>query len=158
MIYSSPEQLTSDHLLTEFDCGEPALNEWLSRKALANHFSGASRTWVVTTTGSHSVVAFYASATASLLREATPRAPSYNQPNQIPAVFLCRMGVDQKHQEQGLGAGLLKHFMLKAFEVSQLIGIRLVLAHAKDRQAGEFYQHYGFIESTVDPLTLLMRI
>lgn len=68
------------------------------------------------------------------------------------------MAVDQKHQGQGLGAALLKHFMLKAFEVSQLIGVRLVLVHAKDPEAREFYERYGFAASPIDPLILFMRI
>lgn len=68
------------------------------------------------------------------------------------------MAVDQKHQGQGLGAALLKHFMLKVFEVSELVGVHLVLVHAKNVEARAFYEHYGFIESSIDPYTMMMRV
>jgi hypothetical protein len=39
--------LTSEHRLDGFDCGEPALNDWLARRALGNQQAGSSRTWIV---------------------------------------------------------------------------------------------------------------
>ena len=45
---SAPQPLDTTHQLTAFDCGEPSLDEWLLRRALTNHLSGASRTFVVT--------------------------------------------------------------------------------------------------------------
>ena len=63
--YVGPELLAGDHLLDGFDCGKPALNQWLIRHARKNQASGSSRTWVVVETDSREVVAFYASATAS---------------------------------------------------------------------------------------------
>ena len=42
-----PEKLSGAHDLSEFDCGEPVLNDWLRRRALQNEASGASRTYVV---------------------------------------------------------------------------------------------------------------
>lgn len=33
---------------------------------------------------------------------------------------------------RGLGAALLKHFIMKSIEVAELIGVRVVLVHAKD--------------------------
>ena len=53
---------------------------------------------------------------------------------------------------------LLKHFMLKAIEVAGTVGVRLVLVHAKDEEAKSFYRHYGFVESPVDPMTMMMLI
>ena len=61
MAYAGPVILTGDHALEGFDCGKPALDEWLRSRALANQSSGASRTWVVVEEGSSDVVAYYAS-------------------------------------------------------------------------------------------------
>ena len=44
---SAPQPLLALHDLNEFDCGELVLDEWLKRRALVNHLSGASRTFVV---------------------------------------------------------------------------------------------------------------
>jgi GNAT superfamily N-acetyltransferase len=158
LIYSGPTLLTSEHRLEGFDCGEPALNDWLARRALSNQGTGTSRTWVVIDEPSRTVVAYYASSTASVMRASTPRRVARDQPADLPAILLGRMAVDSRHQGNGLGAAILKHFMMKAIEVSQNVGVRLVLVHAKDEHAKAFYEHHGFIESPVDPLTLMMLL
>ncbi len=33
---SAPKSLTIDHVLTEFDCGELSLDDWLKRRAFSN--------------------------------------------------------------------------------------------------------------------------
>jgi GNAT superfamily N-acetyltransferase len=156
--YAGPELLTGQHLVEGFDCGKPALNEWLIRHALNNQASGTSRTWVVVEDGSHDVVAFYASATASVLRSSAPKRMQRNQPEEMPAVLLARMAVDARHAGHGLGAALLRHFMFKALEVAQSVGVRILLIHAKDDDAKSFYMHYGFVESPFDPLVMVMLL
>jgi len=85
----------------------------------------------------------------SILRSFAPRNFGRNQPGELPAI---RIGVDGKHKGWGLGAALLRHFMFKAIEVAGTVGVRLVLAHAKDEEAKSFYRYYGFFESPIDPL------
>ena len=58
----------------------------------------------------------------------------------------------------GLAAALLKHFLLKALEVAELTGVRLVLVHAKDSQSASFYRHFGFEPSPLDDLTLMLLV
>ena len=67
------------------------------------------------------------------------RACRRNQPEELPAILLARMAVDSRHSGRGLGAALLKHFMLKALEVAQSVGVRVLLIHAKDDEAKSFY-------------------
>jgi GNAT superfamily N-acetyltransferase len=156
--YSGPELLAGEHLLEGFDCGSGGLNDWLVRRALRNQSSGTSRTWVVVEIETGRVVAFYASSTASILRSSAPKKIGRNQPEELPAVLLARMGVDSRHQGRGLGAALLKHFMLKAIEVAQSIGVRVLLIHAKNENATNFYVRYGFVESPLDPLVIMMLL
>jgi GNAT superfamily N-acetyltransferase len=156
--YAGPELLAGHHLLAGFDCGQPALDEWLVRRAPTNQQTGTTRTWVVTEGASSRVVAFYASCTASVLRRTAPAPFGRSQPAEIPAVLLARMAVDSSHQGHGLGAALLKHFMLKATQVAASVGVRLVLVHAKDDEARGFYEHYGFVGSPIDPLTMMMLV
>jgi GNAT superfamily N-acetyltransferase len=156
--YAGPELLAGEHLLEGFDCGSRALNDWLVQRALRNQSSGTSRTWVVVERATGHIVAFYASSTASILRSAAPKRMGRNQPEEMPAILLARIAVDSRHQGQGLGAALLKHFMLKAMEVSQSVGVRVLLIHAKDENAKNFYEHYGFVESPLDPLVMMMLL
>ncbi len=154
--YQGPELLAASHDVGRFDCGNESLNHWLKRRAPRNQREGSSRTWVVT--DGTRVVGFYASATAVVARtEATARA-ARNQPDPLPAMLLGRLAVDRNHQGRGLAAALLKHFLLKALEVAELTGLRLVLTHAKDSQAAGFYRHYGFQPSRIDDLTLMLLI
>jgi GNAT superfamily N-acetyltransferase len=113
---------------------------------------------VVVEEGSSGVVAYYASSTASILRASVPTRIRRHQPDHIPAILLARMAVDQRHQGKGLGAALLKHFMIKALEVSQSVGVRVLLIHSKDDEAKTFYSHYGFVESSFDPLTSVILL
>ena len=153
--YTGPELLTASHDVTDFDCGDQALNNWLQQRAARNQREGSSRTWVVTDPTTQ-VVAYYASSTAALTRtEATKRA-ARNQPDPLPAMLLGRLAVDQQHQGRGLAAALLKHFLLKALEVADITGLRIVLVHAKNHQAASFYHHYGFESSPIDDLTLML--
>lgn len=104
------------------------------------------------------VVAYYASSTAVVLRsEATKRA-ARNQPDPLPALLLGRLAVDETWQGRGLGAALLKHFILKSLEVAELTGVRVLLVHAANPEAAAFYQRFGFEPSPVDELTLMLLV
>jgi hypothetical protein len=39
----TPIPLAANHIPDDFACGEPSLDEWLKRRALANQLSGAAR-------------------------------------------------------------------------------------------------------------------
>lgn len=36
------------------------------------------------------------------------------------------------------------------------VGVRLSLFHAKDAEAEGFYRHHGFVESPLEPMTMMM--
>lgn len=155
MTLEGPLLLSADHVLDDFDSGKPALDNWLRRRGLGNQRSGASRTWVVIDE-TNRVVAYYASATSSLLRSRATSRAARNQPDELPALLLARMAIDVQHQGRGLGAALLKHFIVKAVEVAALVGVRLLLVHAKDDEARAFYMHHDFEPSPIDDLTLML--
>ena len=155
--YRGPFVLTGEHVTTGFDSGKPSLDAWLQRRSVGNQRSGASRTWLVCS-GGRAVVAFYASAVASILRGAATGRAARNQPEEIPAILLARLAVDRKHQGQGLGQALLKHFVERALDASEIVGVRLLLVHALDDEAAGFYRHFGFDASPIDERTLMIPI
>lgn len=154
--FVGPELLRSEHSIESFDCGDSNLNWWFANKARHNQTEHSSRIWVVTD-GQH-VVGFYASSTAAILRSTATRRAARNQPDPLPAVLLGRLTVDVGHQRRGLGAGLLKHFIIKSLEVAQITGVRVLLVHAKDANATAFYRQYGFEPSPIDDLTLMLLV
>lgn len=159
MVYRRPEPLDRRHRLEGFDCGEPALDEWLGKHACAANASGAARVLVVTTDDDpETVVGYYALAAAHVEpADATERARK-GQPSRrpVPAVLLARLAVDRRHQGAGLGRSLLQDVLLRCVEAADAIGIRALLVHAKNERAKAWYERYGFEESPTDPLHLLM--
>lgn len=155
-VLRGPLPLSADHEVDGFRCGDPVLEGWLHTRALRNQVEGASRTWVVL--DGSTVVAFYASSTAVVLRSAAPGRAARNQPDPLPALLLGRLAVDQRHQGEGLGAALLKHFLLKSLEVAELVGVRLLLVHAATPEAAAFYEHHGFDPAPLDEVTLLLLV
>lgn len=151
-----PELLSHEHSIEGFDCGEEPLNRWLIERALHNQAEGGSRTWVVT--DGARVVAYYASSTAVVLHAAATGRARRNQPDPLPAVLLGRLAVDIKHRGERLGAALLKHFILKSLEVAQITGVRILLVHAKNRTAADFYRRYNFEPSPIDDLTMMLLV
>jgi GNAT superfamily N-acetyltransferase len=152
----APEHLTNEHDVSAFDCGVPALDEWLKRRALQNEASRASRTFVVVATGR--VVGYYALAAGAVSHgEATGRVRR-NMPEPIPVMVLGRLAVDREHQRGGLGAALLRDALLRTLHAAEVAGIRAVLLHAVSEDARRFYLHHGFAESPVDPMTLMISL
>jgi GNAT superfamily N-acetyltransferase len=154
---SAPEPLATAHLLAEFGCGETSLDEWLKRRALANQLSGASRTFVVADQDAR-VYGYYAMAAGAVSHQEATSGVRRNMPDPIPVMVLARLAVDQRAQGIKLGAALLQDAVNRAVAVSHNAGVRALLVHALDERAKQFYEHYGFQESSQHPMTLMLRL
>jgi len=76
----------------------------------------------------------------------------------IPAVLLARLAVDTRFQKQGLGAALLRDATLKAMQVAGIVGVRAIVASAKDDAALQWYSHFGFKSSPTIPMLLFLLL
>jgi GNAT superfamily N-acetyltransferase len=105
----------------------------------------ASNRWPHSTTGGASL-AYYASSAGTFLRDHLPPDDQAGLPRYpLPTVHLGRLAVDSSCQGQRLGKLLLFHFLKKACDVADLIGIFAVDLFSKDDGAKQFYLRYGFI-------------
>jgi GNAT superfamily N-acetyltransferase len=153
---SAPVNLTPDHDLSAFDCGEPALNDWLRHRALKNE-SRFSRTYVVCD-GSR-VVAYFCISAGSVERAAAPGKVRRNAPETIPVSVIGRLAVSRDYTGHGLGADILSDALRRIAVASRSIGIGAVLVHAKDEAAKSFYMKCAeFIEYPADSRTLFLPI
>ena len=109
---SAPEKLRADHDLSQFDSGEPSLDDWLRRRALPNEESGASRTYVVCA-GQH-VVGYYALAVGAVTHAEAPGRVRRNMPDPVP-VHDCRaVGRSPKlSRDERSGRALLRDAVLR---------------------------------------------
>jgi GNAT superfamily N-acetyltransferase len=154
--FAPPAPITADKELANFDSGELSLNEWLKKRAFKNHASGASRCFVLCAGGS--VIAYYSLSAGAISREAAPRAMRRNMPDPLPVLLLGRLAVDRRYHNQGIGQALLRDAMLRAVNVAGDAGVFALLVHAISDQAKQFYLSRGFVESPLQPMTLLMTI
>ena len=157
LLLGPPQPLMTTHLLDGFDCGETALDDWLKRRALANQFSGASRTFVVAGQSGR-VVGYYAMAAGAVSHQLATSAVRRNMPDPVPVMVLARLAVDQRTQGMKLGAAMLLDAVKRAVTVSQNAGVRALLVHALHERAKQFYEYYGFQASSLDPMTLMLRL
>jgi len=154
---SSVETLRADHDLSSFDCGKPALDDWLTRFSRPNQAAGAARTYIVHR--GKCVVGYYALAAGSVEHEETPSRISRGLARHpIPVVIIARLAVDRSEQGGGLGKALLKDALLRIAGAGEVIGVRAVLVHAKDEDARRFYERFDFDPSPLDPLQLFLLI
>lgn len=153
---SAPVSLNAAHDLSGFDCGEPALNDWLKRRALKNE-SRFSRTYVVCNAAK--VVAFVSILAGSVERASAPSGVRRNAPDKIPVAIIGRLAVDKTSAGKGLGADLLADALQRIAMASQSIGIAAVLVQAKDEKAKQFYlKHAEFIEFPADSRILYLPV
>jgi GNAT superfamily N-acetyltransferase len=153
-----PVPLDRRHDLSAFDCGAPALDEYLRKYAWQNHQNRSARTYV--TTRDNRVVGYFTLAAGSVRRDDAPPRIAKGQGNYpLPIILLARLAVDRTEQGKGLGAALLKDALGRAAPAADIVGCRAVLVHAKDQQAQAFYRKYGFDPALVDEfhLYLLMK-
>lgn len=153
---SAPTPVTAQHDLSAFDCGEPALNDWLRNRATKNE-SRFSRTYVVS--DGDRVVAYVCISAGAVERAGAPGKVRRNAPDAIPVSVIGRLAVDRGYAGKGLGADLLSDALRRIAVASQSIGIGAVLVHAKDDAAKRFYMRCAeFIEYPQDSRILFLPI
>jgi GNAT superfamily N-acetyltransferase len=152
--YSTPRPIGSEDDLTDFDSGEPSLDEWLRKRSVTNQATGASRCFVTCRDGR--VVGYYALATGSVQRLDASQRVGQRMPEPIPVVLLGRLAVDLKQQGRRLGSHLLRDAIARTVEAAEIIGVRELLVHAQHERARDFYLHHDFEPSPTDPVHLML--
>ena len=156
---SPPVPIASQHRVTAFDCGEEALNAYLRRFALASHQAGYARTFVVCDEAD-TVFGYYTLTASQVLHEnASERLAKGSARHPSPVVLLARLAVDKTAQGRRLGQSLLLDAIRRVLDVSESLGVRALIVHAKHERAGDFYRRLaGFEPLPGDPLALCLLL
>ena len=157
MAISKPEVLHDKHLLEQFDCGNPSLNEWLLRHARQAQSSGSAKTFVIS---DDNIVIGYFSLTVGQVEtyEAPERIRRGMGQYPIPVVILARLAVSINHQGLGIGVGMLQDAIRRTLMISEQVGIRALLTHPIDDRASKFYERFGFVSSPIREKQLVLLL
>jgi hypothetical protein len=145
------------HRRDGFDCGEPALNEFLSRLAGQQQRRGFGKTYVALAEDGVSVIGFLtlsAGQVATAQLPSTLKLPRYP----VPVLRIGRLAVDIRHQGRGVGHGLLGFALILGSEWSQRVGVYGVAVEAKHERARAFCLGLGFLPGVDDPLHMILPL
>ncbi len=154
------EPIAKTHDRASFDCGEPALNEFLKRHARQNHEKGAAKTFLaVSQLDGKTILGFYSLCPASLEYSRAPEIVRKGLARHgIPVFRLGRLAVSRSVQGQGLGGQLLLAASRRCLLAATEVGGVALLIDAKNERAANWYSSFGAIPLGDAPLSLLLPL
>jgi GNAT superfamily N-acetyltransferase len=157
MALGAPQPLDATHALDAFDCGKPALNEWLRRHSRQAHASGSARTWVLV--DDSRIAGYYSLAVGQIdSLEASERVRKGMGSYPIPVVILARLAVATADQGRGTGVAMLQDAIRRTLVAADQAGVRALLTHPIDDAAERFYLRFGFEVSPARQQQLILLL
>jgi hypothetical protein len=152
--------LTKAHRRADFDCGEPALNDYLARFAMQAHQRGGAKTFVTCpTTEPTRILGYYTLAPASVAFARVPGVVSKGLArHDVPMFRLARLAVDVSVQGQGLGQALLFAAGKRSLAVAREVGGVALLIDAKSERVAAWYASFGAVRLDDAPSTLVLPL
>lgn len=143
----------------EFKCGKEMLDNYLQKQA--NQDLKRRLCTVSAMVDGNRIIGYYALSTASISRELVPvnvqkkMPPSYQN---LPAILLGRLALDENYKGQRLGEYLLMDALKKCCDASlSHIGAMAVIVDPLDADAEAFYAKYDFIKLDSGKMFLTMQ-
>ncbi len=140
-----------------FDCGDAALNMFLSRQAGQQQRKDFSKTYIALADGEDAIAGFVTLSAGQVEASDLPvhlKLPRYP----VPILRMGRLAVDRHFQGQGIGRDLLAFALRLAIDFSERIGLYAVVVDAKDERAAAFYRRLGFRPTLDDALCLYLPL
>ncbi len=148
------------HDRQEFDCGVPALNEYLQRYAEQHRRKGISAAYVLVDSAAVSTVLGYYTLSAAEVdiaqladadRRRLPRYP-------VPCFRMGRLACRIDQQGRGLGKLLVGCAVDRCLKAREQVAAYALIVDAKDETAKRFYEHFGFRRLMDRDLTLYLPL
>ncbi len=154
------EPISRQHNREAFDCGDPALNDFLRRYARQTHELGAAKTFVAVRDDDPTVVlGFYSLSSASVKFSSTPAVLTRGLArHDVPVFRLGRLAVDKPLKGNGLGGQLLLCAGRRCIHAAQEVGGIALLIDAKNEGVAQWYTSYGALPLLDVPLSLLLPL
>jgi len=148
------------HERAAFDCGVLELDTYLQRYADQHRRRGITNVYVlVDDQAPHHILGYYTLSAAEVdveeLREADRRKlPRYP----IPCFRMGRLASRTDQRGHGIGKLLVACAVDRCLQARLQVAAYALIVDAKDANAKEFYEHYGFTSFLSRPLTLYLPL
>lgn len=154
------EAISRKHDRDSFDCGEPALNEFLRHHARKSHDKGAAKTFLaISNSDGRTIVGYYSLCPASLQYARVPEVVRKGlAKHDVPVFRLGRLAVGRHFQGHGLGGQLILAAGRRCLLAATDVGGVAILIDAKSERAAKWYASYGAVPLSDTPLTLLLPL
>lgn len=154
------EAIARSHDRQSFDCGDPAMNDFLRRYARQSHEQNASKTFcAIDVSAPNRMLGFYTIAPSAVAYDIVPAAMTKGLArHEVSGFKLARIATDITVAGQGLGGQLLAAAALRCLRIAAEAGGMLLIIDAKSERAAEWYASYGAERLKDRPLTLVMPL
>jgi len=151
---------TALHDRQGFDCGVPALNEYLQRFAEQHRRRGISTVYVLVDSSEPTCILGYYTLSAAEVevsrltegdRKRLPRYP-------VPCFRMGRLACRADQRGRGLGKLLIGCAVDRCLKARTQVAAYALIVDAKDTSAKAFYEHYGFTPLIDRVLTLYLPL
>ncbi len=156
-----PEKLAEHHVVSEFDCGELSINEFLRHRALKAQAARHTVVYVVCFKGTCNVAAYYTLSNSAVDRRYGATAKiRRNAPDPLPVTVLGRMGVTASAAGHGLSLALLADAVERSLIASEVIGSTALIVHPLTERLATYYaKHGGFVPCPdLAPMTMMLPL
>ncbi len=146
------------HNRIQFDCGINVLNTYLQRFANQDQKRNLTRIYVLAE--ETCIIGYYSICAHSVPTDELPDNKRLAHYPDAPFLLLGRLAVDNQFKHQRHGGKLLFHAFKTTLELAEKIGILGMVVDAKDEDAINFYQRFGFerLSASSNRLVLPLRV
>lgn len=154
------EPIGRHHDRKAFDCGDPALNEYLRRYARQNHETGGAKTFVAVSPPEPArILGFYTISPGAIEFARVPAAFTRKLGQyDVPVFRLGRLAVDRSLQGEGIGGDLILAAGERALAVAAEVGGVALAIDAKNERAARWYERFGAQPLLDDPMKLILPL
>lgn len=148
------------HDRAAFQCGVPALDDYVHRFALQDTRNAVTTVHVLVDSEKPSEILGYYSLSAAQIdvlqlrdkdRTTLPRYP-------VPCFRMGRLACRADRLGTGMGRVLIGCAVDRCLKARQQVAAFALLVDAKNTQAKNFYEHYGFTACADSPMTLFLPL
>ncbi len=153
------EPLGRRHDRAAFSCGLPELDRYLARQAGQDVRRRIARVFVCVAGEADTVLGFYTLSALSIDLASLPEQLSRNLPRHpVPCALIGRLAVDRSAHGRGFGRMLLADAVTRTVGAGDTVAMHALIVDAANDDAKRFYERFGFVPLTDDPMRLFLPL